>query len=220
MGEVDMKLFPRKVRVAAAASAAAIGVTFASAATIGAAPYEDAATMSSMSNHTGMSAMTEHHNHNSTMSAAVVPTRPGQDAFGAIQEIVGILESDPKTDWSKVDLERLRQHLIDMNEVTLNADARQTAIDDGVSIDVTGSGRTIAAIQRMVTDHAAEVEQSHLRGWSARTEPLSNGARLIVSAADPKEAQHIRALGFIGILVSGHHHQPHHLAMARGDTLH
>ena len=34
------------------------------------------------------------------------PTMPGQDAFGAIQEIVRILEADPKTDWSKVILRR------------------------------------------------------------------------------------------------------------------
>ena len=47
-----------------------------------------------------------------------VPTMPGQDAFGAIQEIVRILEADPKTDWSKVNLEALRQHLIDMKDVT------------------------------------------------------------------------------------------------------
>ena len=50
-----------------------------------------------------------------------MPTQPGQDAFGAIQEIVRILEADPATDWSKVDLEALREHLIDMNEVTLHA---------------------------------------------------------------------------------------------------
>src|SRR5215475_7467525 len=30
------------------------------------------------------------------------PTIPGQDAFGAIQEIVQILDADPNTDWSKV----------------------------------------------------------------------------------------------------------------------
>src|SRR4051812_7008429 len=49
------------------------------------------------------------------------PQSAGQDAFGAIQEIVLMLEADPKTDWSKVDLEALRQHLIDMNEVVLRA---------------------------------------------------------------------------------------------------
>src|SRR5437879_13280128 len=55
--------------------------------------------------------------HAGMRAAAATPTMPGQDAFGAIQEIVQMLEADPKTDWSKVDLEGLRQHLIDMNEV-------------------------------------------------------------------------------------------------------
>jgi hypothetical protein len=49
-------------------------------------------------------------------ASMAIPTMPGQDSFGAIQEIVRILEADPNTDWSKVDLEALRQHLIDMNE--------------------------------------------------------------------------------------------------------
>ena len=58
----------------------------------------------------------------SQTSDTATPTMPGQDAFGAIQEIVRILESDPKTKWSKVNLEALRQHLIDMSEVTLKAE--------------------------------------------------------------------------------------------------
>jgi hypothetical protein len=32
---------------------------------------------------------------------ANIPTMPGQDAFGAIQEILHILEADPNTDWSR-----------------------------------------------------------------------------------------------------------------------
>ena len=36
------------------------------------------------------------------------PTLPGQDAFGTIQEIVQILEADPNTDWSKVNIAALR----------------------------------------------------------------------------------------------------------------
>ena len=148
------------------------------------------------------------------------PTLPGQDAFGAIQEIVHILEADPKTDWSKVNLEALRQHLIDMNDVTLNADAAAKAIDGGIEIAVTGTGRTVEAIQRMVPAHAHEIDQTHLNGWSARTDPLPNGVTLTVTSSDPKEVQHIRGLGFIGILASGSHHQPHHLAMAKGEFTH
>ncbi|HEX5865527.1 MAG TPA: hypothetical protein VF014_14955 [Casimicrobiaceae bacterium] len=146
---------------------------------------------------------------------AGVPAMPGQDAFGAIQEIVRMLESDPKTDWSKIDLEALRQHLIDMNEVALRAEAASKPIDGGLEIAVTGSGRTLAAIQRMVPAHVSEIDG--LSGWSAKTELLADGVRFTVTSKVSKEVQHIRGLGFIGILVSGSHHQPHHLAMARGE---
>jgi hypothetical protein len=146
------------------------------------------------------------------------PTMPGQDAFGAIQEIVRLLDADPKTDWSRVDLEALRQHLIDMNEVTLKAEASATPIDGGLAVAVTGSERTLASIQRMIPAHAAEI--NGFNGWSTRTEALPNGMRLTVTASDPKEVQHIRGLGFIGLLTSGSHHQPHHLAMAKGEFAH
>jgi len=156
--------------------------------------------------------------HSGMHAGSETPMLPGQGAFGAIQEIVRILEADPKTDWSKVDLEALRQHLIDMNEVTLRADAAAKPIDGGLEIAVTGSGRTLAAIQRMVPAHAQEI--NGLNGWNAKTEPLPNGELLTVTATDPKEVQHIRGLGFIGLLASGSHHQPHHLAMAKGEFAH
>ena len=38
------------------------------------------------------------------------PTRSGQEAFATIGEIVRILEADPRTDWSKVNIEALRHH--------------------------------------------------------------------------------------------------------------
>ena len=149
---------------------------------------------------------------------AGVPTLPGQDAFGAVQEIVRVLEADPKTDWSKVDLEALRQHLIDMNDVTLKAEVATKAVDGGLEMAVTGSGRTLAAIRRMVPAHASEI--NGLNGWNAKASMLDGGVLLTVTAIDPKEVAHIRGLGFIGILVSGSHHQPHHLAMAKGEPIH
>jgi hypothetical protein len=148
----------------------------------------------------------------------MTPTMPGQDAFGAIQEIVRILEADPKTDWSKVDLESLRQHLIDMNEVTLKAEAAPKQIDGGLEIVVSGSGRTLVAIQRMIPAYA-QMANGH-NGWSAKASELPNGELLTVTATDPKEVQHIRGLGFIGLLASGSWHQPHHLAMAKGQFDH
>jgi len=156
--------------------------------------------------------------HGGMPGAATSPTSPGQDAFGAIQEIVGILDADPKTDWSKVDLEALRQHLIDMNEVTLHAEAAPKQIDGGLEIAVTGSGRTLVAIHRMIPAYA-QMANGH-NGWSAKATELPNGELLTVTAIDPKEVQHIRGLRFIGLLASGAWHQPHHLAMAKGEFDH
>jgi len=151
---------------------------------------------------------------------AVLPVLPGQDAFGAIQEIVRILEADPMTDWNKVDLERLRQHLIDMNDVTLRSEVKATAVPGGLMMDVTGTGRTEQAIRRMVVPHT--VELNSMSQWSARTEEIPGGLRLTVVAKNPDDAKtiaRIRGLGFIGLLVQGAHHQPHHLAMAKGEEM-
>ena len=149
-----------------------------------------------------------------------VPTSPGQDAFGAIQEIVRILESDPATDWSKVNMERLRQHLIDMNDVTLRSEVKSTGVPGGLAMDVTGTGRTEGAIQRMVSPHSGELNK--MPEWSASTEEIPGGIRLTVVAKTPTDAKtiaRIRGLGFIGLLVQGGHHQPHHLAMAKGEEM-
>ncbi|MCX5734522.1 MAG: hypothetical protein NTW68_09375 [candidate division NC10 bacterium] len=149
-----------------------------------------------------------------------IPTLSGQDAFGAIQEIVRILEADPATDWSKVSLERLRQHLIDMNEVTLRSEVKSTVVPGGLAMDVTGVGRTEQAIRRMVSPHSGELNK--MSEWSASTEEIPGGIRLTVVAKTPTDAKtiaRIRGLGFIGLLVQGGHHQPHHLAMAKGEEM-
>jgi len=210
------------------AAVAAIAVSAATMTSLYAQSPAAPPTMNHSHDHGGMSpdqmrTMVEQHHPGMTGDmtghmTAGAPSLPGQDAFGAIQEVVRILEADPSTDWSKVNLEALRQHLIDMNEVTLHADAAATPVDGGLVIAVTGSGRTLAAIQRMVPAHAQEINGHD--GWAVKTETLADGVRLTVTAADPKEAAHIRGLGFIGILASGSHHQRHHLAMAKGEFAH
>ncbi|HSE92018.1 MAG TPA: hypothetical protein VLF19_01835 [Methylomirabilota bacterium] len=148
------------------------------------------------------------------------PALPGQDAFGAIAEVVAILEADPNTDWSKVDLERLRQHLIDMSEVVLRSTVRQTPVPAGLSMDITGTGRTEQAIRAMVVPHAVELDR--MPSLAARTETIAGGVRLTVTtrrADDAKLVARIRGLGFAGLITAGAHHQPHHLAMARGEAL-
>jgi len=96
-------------------------------------------------------------------AGASVPTQPGQAAFAAIQEIVGMLEADPQTDWSKVNIEALRQHLIDMNNVTLEAKVTSEPVDGGMRFDVTGEGPVRDSIRRMVMAHAATMNGVDVR---------------------------------------------------------
>ncbi len=148
---------------------------------------------------------------------AAVPTMPGQEAFGTIQEIVRILEADPATDWSKVNIAALREHLIDMDEVTMRARASERVLNNGLEIAVTGQGRTLAAIKRMVPAHTHELIAL---GWSTKSQDLPNGVKLVVTASDPRQVIKIKALGFMGIMVQGAHHQTHHLMMAKGEFTH
>jgi hypothetical protein len=160
------------------------------------------------------------HGHQTTAPADGAPTLPGQDAFGAIAEVVRLLEADAETDWSRVDLERLRQHLIDMNEVVLRSEVKASQVPGGLAMDITGSPRTARAIRAMVAPHAVELDR--MSEWSARTAPIPNGLRLTVAARAAEDARtvaRIRGLGFIGLLVQGGHHGPHHLAMTKGEAL-
>ena len=178
--------------------------------------------LAQMPNHSGM-----HDSHHATPDAAAhdemhgqitaLPTMPGQEAFGTIQEIVQILEADPTTDWSKVNISALREHLIDMNELALHAAASERALDNGVGIAVTGQGRTLDAIRRMVPAHVHELNRI---GWNAKTENLPNGVKLIVTSSDARQVTKLKALGFMGIMVQGAHHQRHHLQMAKGEFMH
>lgn len=155
--------------------------------------------------------------HGQQFGGGTLPTSPGQDAFGAIQEVVQILEADPTTDWSKVNISALREHLIDMNEVTLHAAVTEKATDTGIEFAVTGDGRTRDAIKRMVPAHVHELAAL---GWNAKTAELPNGVTLTVAATDKTPLAKLKALGFIGVMVQGGHHQPHHLMMAKGEFHH
>src|ERR1035437_7494001 len=67
-----------------------------------------------------------------------LPKQPAQSAYAAIAEIVRILKADSTTDWSKVNLEALRQHLIDMDAVTMRSQVSQKPVPGGVTMLVTG----------------------------------------------------------------------------------
>lgn len=150
-----------------------------------------------------------------TISA--VPTQPGQAAFGAIQEIVRMLEADPRTDWSKVNIEALRQHLIDMNNVTLAAEVRSEPVEGGLRFFVTGAGPVTDSIRRMLSAHAATMDG--IGGWHFSVSETDGGAIFTVRVP-PQDAEKLRGLGFIGVMSHGMHHQEHHWIIARGEHPH
>lgn len=149
-----------------------------------------------------------------------MPQEGGQGAFAAIAEIVKLLEADPSTDWSKVNLERLRLHLRDMDLVTLRSTVSTTATDGGAVFVVRGTGETVGAIKRMTGAHVSMMAM--LDGPRVERTELPDGVRLVVTARDGDKgmsAARIRGLGFIGFMASGDHHQMHHLMMARGEAM-
>ena len=164
-----------------------------------------------------MHSMGDHHPMMAHPPSAGAPTQAGQSAFAAIQEIVELLEADPKTDWSKVDIEALRRHLIDMDNVTLRADVRNEPVEGGVRFVVTGAGPVRNSIQRMTATHAATM--NGVGGWTYANEVTPDGADLTV-LVPPRDKLKLTALGFIGVMTTGMHHQMHHLMIARGGTLH
>ncbi|MBI2720484.1 MAG: hypothetical protein HYX36_17235 [Rhizobiales bacterium] len=156
-------------------------------------------------------------NHNAMMGTGV-PQEPGQSAFAAIQEIAEILQSDPATDWSKVSLEALRQHLIDMNNVTLYAVVTDRPVQGGMTFVVSGEGSVRDSIQRMVMAHAATM--NGVDGWKLIAAKTSEGADLTANPPANVPVDEVRGLGFIGLLTLGMHHQTHHLMIATGMSPH
>ena len=142
----------------------------------------------------------------------------GQGGFAALAEVVSRLEADPTTDWSRVDVAALREHLVDMNALFLGSVARERTIPGGAEIEVEATGRALAAVQWMVPAHATELTARS--GWEATGRATPTGAWLRVTAKHASEAAMIRALGFFGLMTLGQHHRAHHWAIASGNRAH
>jgi hypothetical protein len=157
---------------------------------------------------------------NMTEHDGPLPKQPAQSAYAAIGEIVRILKADSTTDWSKVDLEAVRQHMIDMDAVTMRAAVTQKVVPGGLTMTITGDAKVAASIKRMVTSHAGMLDQDPQ--FHATVAPLSGGVQLTVTARNASDARlvaMIRGEGFAGLLTEGDHHARHHMALARGDAM-
>lgn len=176
-------------------------------------------------NHTTMM----HYQHSMEMSEALLSESPlsqvslteaGNDAFGTIQEVIARLNSNPDTDWRKVDIEALRQHLVDMNDMTLNVEViLQKAVPQGlVAIVKPTTARSAAALERVFSAHPAQLKRA--TGWDMQVVKTGDRYMLTTTTANPGEVNKIRGLGYIGLMASGSHHQRHHWAMATGENPH
>ncbi|SLN45844.1 hypothetical protein ROJ8625_02207 [Roseivivax jejudonensis] len=145
-------------------------------------------------------------------------SEPGQGAFAALTEVVALLEVDPATDWSSVDLSALREHLVDMDLLATRAEVQVTRLPNGLQAVARGDAATAAALGRMVPAHAKQLSAD--TSWTAQGEATEDGAILTVTSDDAATVERIHALGFFGLMASQDHHRAHHLAIATGGSPH
>lgn len=156
-------------------------------------------------------------NHNSMVSNELQPTQGGEAAFAAIIEIVALLEQNPDTDWDTVDIDLLRSHLLDMNQVMLNTTASKEVLSaNAIRFTVNANEGSIASVKRMVPTHSHFIQQ--VRGWEIQPELTNNGATLTISSEDTHTIKRLNALGFYGFMSLEAHHQAHHYQMAKGQS--
>jgi hypothetical protein len=143
-----------------------------------------------------------------------MPEETGQATFAAIAEIAALLNSDPATDWETVNLDALREHLLDMDRVTMGASVDVNEGPDATTFAVMGTGEVIGAIQRMTAAHSGMLATE--TGWVVSTQRTDTGAVMRIATNDPADHARVKGLGFFGVMTIGAHHQMHHLAIARG----
>ncbi len=147
-------------------------------------------------------------------------TEPGNDIFGTIQEVIAKLNADPNTDWRKVDVEALRQHLLDMRDIAVHADVvSQEPIPQGLKIVVKPTtARADQAMERVFAAHPRQLKRE--AGWEMAVEHQDKGYVVRATTEDREEISKIRGLGYIGLMAYGAHHQAHHWAIATGKHPH
>ena len=159
-----------------------------------------------------------------TSSAAAPLSEVGQCAFAAIAEATRALAADDSTDWTRVNVLALRDHLVDMDEVVMRAGVQEQPIRDGVRIHLSGAGRTLEALRRMIPQHSHMMSMTRATGSypsvQVDTKELADGYELELKADTPTDIERIRALGFFGFLAAGDHHRHHHWGIASGTMRH
>jgi len=156
----------------------------------------------------------------SHMGSASPLTAAGNYEFWTIQEAIQELDADPKTDWTKVNVEALRQHLVDMHNFTINVDVlSQKAIEKGMEAVVRPTTKgSEASLDRVFAAHPAQLKRE--AGWDMQVKKKGDLFTLRVTTNNPAEVNRIRGLGYIGVMALGEHHQIHHWGLVKGENPH
>lgn len=162
----------------------------------------------------------EHQHIQSRYAAAPMLVQPGNDVFGTIQETLRKLEADPATDWKKVNLEALRQHLLDMRHFTEDVEViGQKPIEKGLELTVRATTPgAIPALDRAFNAHPKVLKSE--TGWDMTATKDKDKYKMQVTTSDATQVDKLRGLGYIGIMAMGNHHPLHHWALAKGQTPH
>jgi high-affinity K+ transport system ATPase subunit B len=153
-------------------------------------------------------------------SSATPLKEAGNAIFGTIQETIKMLDADPKTDWEKVDLEGLRQHLIDMENFTSGVDVLSNdKIEKGSKIVIRAKSKEAHfSLERALKAHPSMMQSE--TGWTMDVKQNKEQFTLTIETQKPEEVARLRALGYIGVMALGDHHQVHHWLMASGSNPH
>lgn len=146
------------------------------------------------------------------------PGETGQSQFAAIAGIVTMLRNDPETDWAQVDIRALRDHLVDMDNVTTRASVERTVDEMSVTFRISGDEIVAPSIRRMVLAHSPMLQGAS--GWTVNARELEDGATMVVRVSTAEEMKQVLGLGFFGLMTIGAHHQQHHLMIATGQSPH
>ncbi|WP_316302455.1 hypothetical protein [Aliisedimentitalea sp. MJ-SS2] len=158
------------------------------------------------------------HTHSGAHSAPTAPgiAEPGQGAFAAIAEIVALLRHSPETDWTQVDIEGLRAHLVDMDKLVMHAETETSLVEDGLEMRIRLTGEGGAAVSRMIPAHGPVLAAE--TGWDSIV--VHDGDALVWTVRSKENPRQIQALGFFGLMAVGDHHREHHLGIATGHGMH
>jgi len=156
--------------------------------------------------------------HGGDFADGALLAEPGQGAFAALSEVVSVLEIDPETDGTSVDLWSLSDHLVDMDRLVTNAEVTETELPNGIRAIASGYPKTIEILRRMVPARAAELASDNR--WTVTAMKIGYSVVLTVENTDPTVTARIKGLGFFGLMASQDHHRKHHMMMARGMDTH